>query len=209
MKMPNQAFQATLDSAPERRRSIIKEKQGMIRFRGKVQRGKGKHNHMVIPGRYDIADPPADWPNQFFPGSLNVRIPKNGYPDGFQDPENGGIGIVALDERILEPSLVLRWDAIENNGLKPRPGKPRRGTGQFWPAKLTVVSTGQSADCWVFRRINSTIKRQLEIISDSFLRSTLSLDDGTEVSVDLLEKNEDDRTMGSTVQSKGAPSDGQ
>jgi hypothetical protein len=166
----------------------------MIRFRGNVGSGIGKHAQMTIPGRLEMASPPEGWPDQFHPGSLNVGIPRDGYPNGFRDPDDGGIGVVALDEGSPAPCLVLPWDKIANNGLKPKPGKPRRGTGQFWRARLTVVSTGQTADCWVFRRIDSTIKRQLEVMSESRLRSTLSLKDGAEVFVDLLQDDETDRT---------------
>lgn len=163
----------------------------MIRFRGKVRSGKGKHNQMVIPGRDSLAHPSAHWPDRFFPGSLNIGIPPDGYPNGFRDPDNGGMGVAALDQGIPKPLLVLPWDKIENNGLRPKPGKPTRGTGHFWRAILTVVATGRSTGCWIFRRIDSTINRQLEIISESPLRSALSLDDGTEVLVDLLETGEE------------------
>jgi len=158
----------------------------MIRFKGRVRTGKGKHNQMVIPGRKALRSPPDAWPESFYPGSLNVGVPSDGYPDGFHDPDIGGAGVAQLDGGIPTPALVLPWNDIENNGLKPKPGKPRRGTGQFWSAVLTVASTGKTQECWVFRRINSTIKRQLEIIADCRLRNALSLNDGDEVYVDFL-----------------------
>jgi hypothetical protein len=168
----------------------------MIRFKGKVRSGKGKHNQMVIPGRNALASPPDSWPESFCPGSLNVGIACDGYPNGFQDPDSGGTGAVQLDEGSPTPALVIEWNQIKNNGLKPKAGKPRRGTGQFWPAVLTVVSTGQTQQCCVFRRINSKIKRQLEIIAHCSLRDTLCLNDDAEVCVDLwgADEKEEDRT---------------
>lgn len=160
-----------------------------ISFKGTVRSGKGKHNQMVVPGRTALASPPDGWPESFWPGSLNVGILPDGYPHGFQDPDTGGTGVVQLDDGNRTPALVLEWNQIENNGLQPKPDKPRRGTGQFWRAVLTVVSTGQTRPCWVFRRINSTIKRQLEIIADCSLRDVLSLTDGTQVYVHLSGSN--------------------
>jgi hypothetical protein len=150
---------------------------------------------MTVPGRLEMTDAQEGWPNQFHPGSLNVLIPRDGYPDGFGNPDDGGTGVATLDQGIPAPCTVLPWDKIGNNGLNPKPRKPRRGAGQFWRARLTVISTGQTANCWVFRRIDSTIKRQLEVISESRLRSTLSLEDGTEVFVDILQENETERTQ--------------
>lgn len=159
----------------------------MIRFKGTVRSGKGKHHQMVIPGRKELAAPPDGWPEQFHPGSLNVGIPLDGYPTGFQDPDCGGCGVVQLDQGTPAPSLILEWNQIKNNGLKPKPDKPRRGTGQFWPAILRVSSTGVTHSCWVFRRIDSAIKRQLEIVADCALRGALSLTEGTEVFVEFLD----------------------
>jgi len=97
---------------------------------------------MVVPGRSELVSSPDSWPERFWPGLLNVRIPPDGYPIGFQDPDAGGAGVVQLDDGDPSPALVLEWNRIENNGLKPKPGKPKRGTGHFWPAVLIVVSTG-------------------------------------------------------------------
>lgn len=169
----------------------------MIFFTGTVSSGKGEHKRMVIPGRRGLVLPPDGWPDGFWPGSLNIRILRDGYPVGFQDPDDGGGGVALLDEGNPTPTLVLEWNQIENNSLKPKRGKPRRGTGQFWPALLTVVSTRHTRPCWVFRRVNSTIKRQLEIISECSLRDVMSLTDGTEVYVHLSSNDtkESERTF--------------
>ncbi len=130
------------------------------------------------------------WPAMFQPGSLNIGVAKDGYPTGFADPDEGGRGVTPLDDAVIEPVVVLRWDQIRNNGLRPKNGEPRRGMGQIWPAVITVLATGDSAVCWVFRRIGSSIKRQLEIISPLHLRTHLSLTDEIRVAVDVFGKGE-------------------
>lgn len=145
----------------------------MLRFIGIVQSGKGKHSKLIIPGAADFNGAPLKWPITFYPGSLNVGISKNGYPEGFKDPDEGGCGVTLLDGEVIEPTVVLPWYKIGNNSLRPKSGKPRRGTGKFWPAVITVAATGDLADCWVFRRIDSTIKRQLEVVSSLCLKTHL------------------------------------
>ena len=164
----------------------------MFRFIGKIRSGKGKHSELIIPGTADLNHAPTAWPDRFHPGSLNVGILKDGYPEGFMDPDEGGRGVSLLDDGVIEPAVVLAWDRIGNNGLRPKAGKPRRGTGQFWPAVITVMATGSTADCWLFRRINSRIKRQLEIVSSLHLKTHLSLEDGMDASVDVYGRREKD-----------------
>ena len=115
-----------------------------------------------------------------------------GYPEGFSDPDGGGRRVTLLDSGVIEPTVVLPWDKIGNNRLRPKAGKPRRGTGQFWPAVLTIVATGGSLDCWLFRRIDSTIKSQLELVSSLHLKTQLSLIDGMDVLVDVFAMDEDE-----------------
>lgn len=157
----------------------------MIQFTGKIRSGKGEHSDLVIPGSSELGKIISDWPKCFYPGSLNVGI--NGYPEGFSASPDG---VTRLDSGAIQPTVVLDWNQIKNNKLRPKQDNPQRGTGQFWPAVLTVDKTGESIDCWVFRRINSTIKKQLELISQKRIRESLSLDDGTEVSIKLYSKEE-------------------
>ena len=163
----------------------------MLRFVGKVRSGKGKHSELVIPGIADLNHAPTAWPDRFHPGSLNIGIFKDGFPEGFVDPDEGGRGVTLLDDGVIKPAVTLAWDRIGNNGLRPKAGKPRRGTGQFWPAVITVVATGGTSDCWLFRRIDSTIKRQLEIVSSLHLKVHLSLKDGMGVFVDVYGRDEE------------------
>jgi len=160
----------------------------ILKFTGKVRSGKGEHSKLLIPGAEDISDPPPDWPIRFYPGSLNIDILSDGYPQGFAPPESGGRGVSPLDDGGIEPTVVLPWDKIGDNKLNPKKERPRRGTGQFWPSVLTVVATTNKVDCWVFRRIDSTIERQLELVSNLALRAHLCLKDGMEVTVELLGK---------------------
>jgi len=55
----------------------------MFRFIGNVRSGKGKHSELVIPGIADLNHAPTAWPDKFHPGSLNVGIVKDGYPESF------------------------------------------------------------------------------------------------------------------------------
>lgn len=162
----------------------------MIRFIGKIRSGKGKHSELIIPGVAELNGAPPNWPTKFHPGSLNIGIAKDGYPEGFADPDAGGRGITPLDDGVIKPTVVLPWDKIGNNGLKPKKGSPDRGTGQFWPAIITVISTGDAAHCWAFRRINSSIRRQLEIVAATSLRNLLHLNDGVDVFVDIAGEDE-------------------
>lgn len=165
----------------------------MLRFTGTVRSGKGHHSELVIPGAQGITDPPPGWPERFHPGSLNVGIPSDGYPRGFAAPETGGKGVTPLDDGVIEPAVVLPWDKIGNNRLRPKPRKPHRGTGQFWRATLTVRDSGEKVDCWVFRRIDSTINKQLELVSPLPLKQHLGLRDDMEVAVELFGKKEEDQ----------------
>ncbi len=166
-----------------------------MRFRGRVRSGMGKHSKMVVPGRTAISSAPTDWPESFFPGSLNIGLSQNGYPDGFRSPELGGSGVSHLDAGNPRPAFVLPSDQIKKNGLKPTRDKPERGTGQFWRVVLTNVSTGETLRCWLFRRIGSTINSQLELIATCPIRDELSLADGTDVYVDLVAGVESEQSV--------------
>lgn len=158
----------------------------MLRFVGHIKSGIGKHSKLVLPDSSVLSTAPPDWPKVYTPGSLNVTVMRDGYPSGFADPELGGQGVVLLDGNSIPPTVEVPWDQITNNSLTPKPNAPNRGQGRFWRSRLTVESTGQSAHCWVFRRIGSTIKRQFEIVAGTHLRTAMTLTDGMAVVVILI-----------------------
>ncbi len=43
-----------------------------LKFEGVVAAGIGKHSELIVPGRVVLREPPHDWPEVLFPGSLNV-----------------------------------------------------------------------------------------------------------------------------------------
>lgn len=158
----------------------------MLRFVGHIKSGVGKHSQLVLPGSSVLQNAPADWPTAFTPGSLNVRIVRDGYPSGFTDPDLGGQGVMLLDGDTFPPTVEVPQDQITNNSLGPRRNEPNRGLGRFWRSQLTVESTGLSVNCWVFRRIGSSIKSQLEIVAGDHLRTAMALADGMMVVVTML-----------------------
>jgi CTP-dependent riboflavin kinase len=139
---------------------------------------------MVIPGRLAFAAAPDDWPETLHPGSLNVKIAEDGYPVQLLNRCPGTL-VEKLDSRMFAPAFEIPRDAIENNGLKPKRNKPRRGDAQVWRALLAFPTHARPVECWVLRRFCSTIKRQLEIVSDKHLRKEFGLVDGVQVAVKL------------------------
>lgn len=156
----------------------------VLTFRGHVGRGRGGHSKMVIPGRLALPTAPHDWPDRLHPGSLNVKIAEDGYPVQLLQRCPGTL-VEKLDSQIFAPAFEIPRDLIENNGLGPKRNMPRRGDAQVWRAELVIATRAYPVDCWVLRRFCSTIKRQLEIVSDKHLRAEFGLDDGAEVTVKL------------------------
>jgi len=151
-----------------------------LEFIGKVQANKGKFSQdMIVPGRDDLLVPPADWPLQLAPGTLNIEI--NGFPEGFED------GLRKLDEGKFRAVLVIPQRKIIGNSLEPTPDQPTNGMAQVWRAELQVIATGQATTCWMLRRIGSSIESQIELVSEEHLRSGLNLCDGTAVKVTVWE----------------------
>jgi CTP-dependent riboflavin kinase len=151
---------------------------------GSIVSGKGHHSKITIPGRSSLPRAPDDWPETLHPGSLNVRI-----DDRFGLPKPlakcPGEFIDKLDSRMFRPAFEIPFDSIRNNDLKPTPKKPRRGDAQVWRASLFLVPRQLRIECWVLRRFWSSIKKQLEIVSDKHRRKEFQLADGAYVVVDL------------------------
>jgi len=84
---------------------------------------------------------------EFHPGSLNVGIRADGYPQGFASPETGGKGVTPLDDRVIEPTLVLPWNKIANNRLVPSQGN-QKGDRSILARDSHIRDTGGNVDCW-------------------------------------------------------------
>lgn len=161
----------------------------IFRFIGKVKSNKGLFaKELTLPTRGTVHDLPPDWPATIEPGTLNVRIDDDGFPTNGFDSIGRSNGVKKLDEGKFVPACTIPFDAIPGNTLRPRPNEPLRGTGQAWRARICVATTGESLDCWMFRRIGSGISSQLELISDRRIRSVLNLhEDDVAVAVDIFE----------------------
>lgn len=148
-----------------------------LTFHCVVRSGKGRHSRIAIPGKHKLRDSADDWPEQLYPGSLNALILAGGYPEGF-DALGRGVGMKKLDEGAFCPAFVIPADQITSNS---------RGDGQVWRAIVLVPSTGAECACWVFRRIRSTIRRQIELVANERLRDRLGISDGSNVLVVICE----------------------
>jgi hypothetical protein len=160
-------------------------------FTGKVQSNMGRFaNEITLPSRSNASVCPPDWPSRIEPGTLNVRIDADGFPTSFNEIGSSD-GLKKLDEGRFAPAFVIPHDAIRGNTLPPKSNRPLRGTGQAWRARITVCGTGASHECWMFRRIGSTLRDQIELVSEQRIRSVLNLNqDGTPVTVEIIEGEE-------------------
>ena len=156
-----------------------------LRFTGVVRRGIGKFSvELTLPRRDEISMPIRDWPEAPQPGSLNVRIREDGFPDGFLKAF-GAADVRKLDSRRFVPEAELKWSEIGGNTLPPLPTRPDRGNAQVWRAILRNLETGDERQCWVLRRIGSALSKDLEIVAAERLRDSLQLADGTVVEIEM------------------------
>lgn len=155
-----------------------------IEFKGKVVSGWRKHSELVIPGKAKLPNAPSDWPETLCPGSLNIEISSEELPKEL-DVLGQGILIRKLDNGILRPIFVIEQKAIRNNTIGPNSSVKGRGDAQVWRAFIKVEKSQEIYDCWVLRRLDSGMTRQIELVSDVNLRRTLNLVDGEYVLVSL------------------------
>jgi len=158
-----------------------------LEFIGTVQTGNGKFaQDMVIPGHGDLFMAPIDWPTELAPGTLNIKINDDGFPDGFN--ENGsGDGLIKFEEGKFRPTLLISPWKIPGNTLKDDSDHPTRGMAQLWRAELQVIATGKVTTCWMLRRLGSDITSEIELVAEEHLRSRLNLSDGMVVKVTVWE----------------------
>jgi hypothetical protein len=137
-------------------------------FTGNIVNGIGKHSQLTVPGRDKLPFSPKDWPLVLAAGSLNVHITK--YPDSFRQ-RGIGLSFDALDSGYFEPAFEIPQSLMHNNKLIPTRSRPRRGIGQVWNA--SIAANDRKADCWVLRRIASTLTQHMELIAGHSLRDGL------------------------------------
>ncbi|MFC0246054.1 DUF120 domain-containing protein [Falsochrobactrum ovis] len=150
-------------------------REAMIKIHGIVESGLGRHSELKIPGSEVLFPVPHDWPVEFYPGSLNVRLID---PPA---PFNTRKGVKVLDKNTIAPDVVIARDLIGNNSLVRKRFKPRRGLGQAW--RCVIKTRKNEANAWIFRRVGSHMHEHLEIIASEKLRPRLGLADGDQIEV--------------------------
>ena len=148
-----------------------------LEFHGVITAGIGKHSELGVPGRSALISVSPDWPDRLYPGSLNVRVetyPKALVQHGLADR------IAELDRGLFRPAFQIARDLFRNNHLRPRPGVPNGGDAQVWRARIEVVGSELTLDCWALRRFGSRVGEQLEFVAADKLRD-LGLENGQKV----------------------------
>ncbi len=156
-----------------------------LRFSGVVRTGCTRFAvELALPGRTQLSVPIRNWPDVPRPGTLNVRMQAEGFPAEFLQVF-GEANVRCLDSRRFAPEAELKWSEIGGNTLPPQPGRPDRGNAQVWAATLRNLETGKERQCWVLRRIGSSLWQDLELVAGEQLRDALRLLDGTPVEIDM------------------------
>ena len=151
-------------------------------FQGYIDSGVGRYVELHVPGRDELAHAPADWPTVLCKGSLNVRVPPEGFPEALRE-RSIAPAVSSLDLGFFAPAFEIEQAQFGNNRLTPTPAMPRRGAAQVWRA---VLATGvHHIRCWVLRRFGAGVGDQLEILSDVHLRTEFGCADGQSAQVRL------------------------
>jgi hypothetical protein len=164
----------------------LKPKIETLIFVGRICDGLSKFSGLILPGQRDIAVTIQDWPTVLAPGSLiNVQVEPDGFPARFVK-EFGDTSNTHFDSRKFKPEAELEYSVIRHNLLTPTPQQPDRGNLQIWRTYLTKIETGNGIQCWVLRRVHSTINQDvLECVSGNHLRTELSLNSNDRVMLEI------------------------
>jgi hypothetical protein len=158
-----------------------------LEFIGTVRTGNGKFaQDMVIPGQADLFLAPIDWPTQLAPGTLNIKVNDDGFPEGFEEIGSRD-GLKKLEEGKFRASLGISSWRIQGNTLKYDSDNPTRGMALLWRAELQVIADGRVTTCWMLRRLGSDITSEIELVAEEHLRSRLNLCDDVAVKVTVWE----------------------
>jgi hypothetical protein len=154
-----------------------------MRFVGVVAKGRGKFSvQLRLPSKDQLSLAIRDWPEVAAAGTLNVHVERSGFPveylANFKEPS-----FRHLDSRRFAPEAELPWSDIGGNTLPPSREQPDRGRAQVWRATLMDLRTRNECLCWVFRRIGSGLRSELELVAHENLRGALALIDGSPVQV--------------------------
>ncbi len=121
----------------------------------------------------------SDWPNEFAPGTLNLKIDTLKWPNvaglNFQNE-----GVQCLDLcPLFKPALYLDYTTVLNNTINPTSHDEFAGDLQYWRAELQLKGQRETIRCYMLRRVRSGYRDQIELISDIHLRNMFSLENGT------------------------------
>lgn len=158
-----------------------------ITFKGSIVNGRSRHVELYVPGRNELPAAPTDWPLKLCPGSLNIKINSNGYPDEFKNRDLAET-IKSLDSALFKAAFEIKQNQFGNNLLTPTNAIPNRGDAQVW--KSTLKANNKSISCWVLRRYGSGLAWELEVVSDLNIRNEygFSIDKDCPCEIELFGK---------------------
>lgn len=162
-----------------------------LTFQCVVQGGEGRFSRLVFPGKNDVANAPADWPELVQPGSLNCRVVE--FPHEFDAVAGAGDRIQKLDKAggTFPPVFAIPREDIQNNSVAPRhPGHdPRMGIAQAWRCAVRNEDTGEEFTAWHVRRVDGTYPKfhgVIELVADRKLRDAHALHDDTRLTITMF-----------------------
>lgn len=139
-----------------------------IVFKGCIVNGRGGHSELYVPGKNELQESHPKWPLKLCPGSLNIKINNDGYPN---ELKISGLSetVKSLDTSLFQAAFEIKQDQFGNNLLTPTDAMPNRGDAQVW--KSTLKTNNASIPCWVLRRYDSGLTQELEVVSDINIRN--------------------------------------
>jgi hypothetical protein len=137
-----------------------------VQWIGHIVDGKGECARHVLPGRKDLAEAPADWPETLFLGSLNIMVELAAPKEKAQ---------TTFDIRSLVPEFSIPSEQIRKNPVDPGLDAPQ-GRAQVWRALL--LAGGYEIACWAIHRPGLDFLRPLELVSHEGIRATYRLPRG-------------------------------
>jgi hypothetical protein len=137
-----------------------------VQWVGHIVDGKGECARHVLPGRKELTEAPADWPETLFLGSLNIVV------EMAAAKEKAG---TSFDISSLEPEFSIPSEQIRKNPTDPGLDAPQ-GKAQVWRAVL--LAGGHEIACWAIHRPGLDFLRPLELVSHEGIRATYRLPKG-------------------------------